>query len=369
MNDERSLRVLLDKLYEEFSDKYLNTSMLKISYLLKQYYPNISRKDMEAYSFLSAIYDYQMKVPLLIARFKTLIETMKQKGLEPLDMVEPSKYRLVVKTVIDKHKYFHRFDKCGEALPVFLKIFYDNEFEELVRGWDEYDVALIRAIRDYLDENKDSIISRYGYNAWKAADRILPSRNSVSPLKRINLFLRWIVRNEYPDLGLWSRLDPSKLYYPLGSEIMRVGGRLVFGRELKPSRKEMKFFTSRFKALNPGDPVKYDFVLSRIQILGICLDSIEYSHCSICPLNKYCKAYDKVKRLRTHGIRYPSLHSTRPSKEALSKHNIIVMKTIEYLKSTSLISGRDCTADYPIAKDLRPGILCKINNKLIIRSL
>ncbi len=365
MNDERSLRALLDKLYEEFSGKYLNTSMLKIPYLLKHYYPNISRKDIEAYAFLSAIYDYQMKVPLLITRFKTLIETMKWKGLEPIDMVEPSNYRLVVKNVIDKHKYFHRFDKYAEALPILLKIFYENELEELIRGWDEYDIALIRAIRNYLGENRDSIISKYGYNAWKAADRILPSRNSASPLKRINLFLRWIVRREYPDLGLWSRLDPSKLYYPLGSEIMRVGGRIVFGRELKPNRREMKSFTRYFRMLNLRDPVKYDFVLSRIQILGMCLDSIEYSHCSICPLNKYCKAYNKVKRLRTHGIGFPLLPGTRPSKEALSKHNMIVKKTIEYLKSINLISGMDCRMDHPIVKDLRPDIFC-INNKVVI---
>jgi len=50
--------------------------------------------------------------------------------------------------------------------------------------------------------------------------------------KRINLFLRWVVRDEYPDLGIWRNLDKSKLLIPLGNEIARVAGRVFFERAL-----------------------------------------------------------------------------------------------------------------------------------------
>lgn len=62
---------------------------------------------------------------------------------------------------------------------------------------------------------------------------IMPKPNPRSPLKRINLFLRWVVRDEYLDLGLWKTIDKNRLKIPLGLEIARVAGRLFFGRDLK----------------------------------------------------------------------------------------------------------------------------------------
>ncbi|WP_169714747.1 TIGR02757 family protein [Spirochaeta cellobiosiphila] len=80
--------------------------------------------------------------------------------------------------------------------------------------------------------------------------------------KRLNLFLRWVIRKDNVDLGLWS-LSPSKLLIPLDTHMHKIG--LKYGMTVRKnsSGKCVSDMTSFFKQLCPDDPVKYDFALTR----------------------------------------------------------------------------------------------------------
>ncbi len=178
------------------------------------------------------------------------------------------------------------------AFPRLLRIVYDEDLEEKVKDSDEPDLKLNEVIwrKLYEYKNKD-LIPEY---AWEriAKKNFLPKPDSRSPLKRINLFLRWMARDEYPDLGLWSSIDKKKLKVPLGKEISRTAGRVFYGKEeIEIDRKHMYRLTRKLAEINPDDPIKYDFVLTGPQILGICLKKLMYSHYSVCPLRNICQVY------------------------------------------------------------------------------
>src|SRR4029453_15430384 len=88
--------------------------------------------------------------------------------------------------------------------------------------------------------------------------------------KRMNLFLRWMVRGpDGVDLGLWKFLPPSKLLIPLDTHIYRVGRALKLTRRRTANWKTAREITDRLKILDREDPVKYDFALTRPGILKL----------------------------------------------------------------------------------------------------
>ena len=82
--------------------------------------------------------------------------------------------------------------------------------------------------------------------------------------KRLNLFLRWMVRDDQVDLGLWKSIDKAKLIVPMDVHIFRVSRMLGFCHRKNISLKAAVEVTDRFAQIEPDDPVKYDFALCRI---------------------------------------------------------------------------------------------------------
>jgi uncharacterized protein (TIGR02757 family) len=91
-----------------------------------------------------------------------------------------------------------------------------------------------------------------------------PSPVDGSACKRLNLYLRWMVRREGVDLGVWRGVDPSALVIPLDAHIITLGRRLALTRYRSPGWKMAVDITSSLRRLDPRDPVKYDFALHRM---------------------------------------------------------------------------------------------------------
>lgn len=89
----------------------------------------------------------------------------------------------------------------------------------------------------------------------------LPNPTKGSPCKRINLFLRWMVRKRDVDFGLWNTIKPDELIIPLDVHIWRVSKRLGFTGRNSQSLKTAIEITEYLKKIEPEDPLKYDFVL------------------------------------------------------------------------------------------------------------
>ncbi|MEM1723794.1 MAG: DUF2400 family protein [Candidatus Jordarchaeales archaeon] len=110
----------------------------------------------------------------------------------------------------------------------------------------------------------------------------------TSALKRLNLFMRWMVR-PYPDLNLWNFIDKRHLLVSLDDGLRRVLSR-AFSVNVRPNWRGVIDATRFLRKLNPDDPVKYDYLLSRVSIMGYCAKELEKSRCYLCPLVNLCEA-------------------------------------------------------------------------------
>jgi uncharacterized protein (TIGR02757 family) len=97
-----------------------------------------------------------------------------------------------------------------------------------------------------------------------------PCPSSGSGCKRLNLFLRWMVRRDEVDLGVWTRVPASKLIVPLDTHVIRLGRCLRLTRYASPGWKMAAEITASLRAIDPDDPVKYDFSLCHLGMMNAC---------------------------------------------------------------------------------------------------
>ena len=91
-----------------------------------------------------------------------------------------------------------------------------------------------------------------------------PSPEKGSACKRLNLYLRWMARRDGVDLGVWRRPDPSQLVLPLDAHTVAIARTVRLTRYRSPGWAMALDVTRRLRALDPADPVKYDFAFHRM---------------------------------------------------------------------------------------------------------
>jgi len=91
-----------------------------------------------------------------------------------------------------------------------------------------------------------------------------PSPVDGSACKRLNLYLRWMVRRDGVDLGVWSAVAPRALVIPLDAHIYSIARRVGLTRYKAAGWAMARDITKRLRRLDPEDPVKYDFALHRM---------------------------------------------------------------------------------------------------------
>ncbi|MBU1172758.1 MAG: TIGR02757 family protein [Proteobacteria bacterium] len=92
----------------------------------------------------------------------------------------------------------------------------------------------------------------------------LPEKGSAC--KRMNLFLRWMVRKDDVDTGAWTCLLPERLIIPLDTHMHKISRNLGLTTRNQADMKTALDITQAFGHINPADPVKYDFALTRFGI-------------------------------------------------------------------------------------------------------
>lgn len=95
-----------------------------------------------------------------------------------------------------------------------------------------------------------------------------PERGSTC--KRLNMFLRWMVRHDAAgvDFGIWKNIRPSQLLIPLDVHVERVARRLGLLQRPQTDWKAVLELTENLRVFDPEDPVKYDFALFGLGVLG-----------------------------------------------------------------------------------------------------
>jgi uncharacterized protein (TIGR02757 family) len=121
----------------------------------------------------------------------------------------------------------------------------------------------------------------------------LPSAGSAC--KRLNLFLRWMVRRDEVDLGVWRRVSPARLIIPLDVHVIRVGRCLGLTRYASPGWRMAESITASLRQIDPSDPVRYDFALCHVGMRGLCGFRTPRGD-SRCPLRGACRPHARRQR-------------------------------------------------------------------------
>ena len=122
-----------------------------------------------------------------------------------------------------------------------------------------------------------------------------PRPSAGSGCKRLNLFLRWMVRQDALDLGVWPRVFPSQLVVPLDTHVIRVGRCLGLTRYASPGWPMARDITASLRRLDPADPVKYDFSLCHLGMMNACGFNRPQKD-STCPLRGLCQPHARRRR-------------------------------------------------------------------------
>jgi uncharacterized protein (TIGR02757 family) len=149
-------------------------------------------------------------------------------------------------------------------------------------GHEDIKYALEKLVNYFMNIDTSPI---YGKNIRPyGLKQFFPSPESGSACKRLNLFLRWMVRTKDIDLGIWNKIPPSKLIIPLDTHIARISRCLDLTKRKSSDWKTAREITDELKQMNPGDPLKYDFALCHQGISGLCRGERFRSVCSSCAI-------------------------------------------------------------------------------------
>ena len=220
-------------------------------------------------------------------------------------------------------------DRMGPTPAGFLATFHPNRhtarFEGLVHRWNSpRDIAvLLWILRRILEDHSsienlvlegmggdDTVIERglenisnaalnTDYRKFYSRDDLatrrgvryfFPRPSDGSACKRLNLFIRWMVReDDGVDCGVWQRIRPAQLIVPLDTHIARIGSYIGLTRYSSPGWRMAVDITRSLRELDPSDPLKYEFALCHLGIAGDCPRKQDVVKCAQCPIQAVCR--------------------------------------------------------------------------------
>ncbi|TGN08115.1 TIGR02757 family protein [Leptospira ilyithenensis] len=289
-NLPKELKSSLDEAIREYSDiKYLSTDPIIFAHGYKD------AKDKEIISLFSALYAYgnvkaikQFLTPLFenlgphpydsIDREDSYFEDcIRKMGYYRFQTKEDNRNFLrAIAKLIHKFKPSNRDMDSGILEGYFLDS--ENRFDP------------IPGIARFQETLQNEVISLNKTNKIASGLKFLIGEpNSVSAKKRICLFLRWMVRSQFPDFAIYKIIRANELPFPLDVHIQRLIKILGISERKTFGMKEAIDVRNFFKNLNPEDPLLYDFYLTRIGMIQKCKGVKIESICSGCKIRKVCK--------------------------------------------------------------------------------
>lgn len=109
-----------------------------------------------------------------------------------------------------------------------------------------------------------------------------------SACKRLTLFVRWMARERYPDLGIWRRVPTGELRIPLDQHVYWIAYHLGLTARRTRTWAAVEEVTEALRRIDPVDPTKYDFVLCHTGISGDCPKQRDLAVCGPCVVRPDC---------------------------------------------------------------------------------
>ena len=237
------LKKFLDDKYQEYNNiKFIEEDPIQIPHLFT------NQKDIEIAGFLTSIISWGNRKSI-INNAKKMMNLMDD---SPYDFIKNSK-----DSEIKKLNFVHRtFNSIDFQFFIFsLKniytkfdsmedIFFDDKSDYMFDG-------IIKFRKTFFSVDHEKRSHKHISN---------PLKNSCC--KRINMFLRWMVRNDQNvDFGIWKKINKSKLSCPLDVHTGRVARKLGLIQRNQNDFKSLRELDLNLRLLDEKDPVKYDFSL------------------------------------------------------------------------------------------------------------
>jgi len=210
--------------------------------------------DREIAGFVAAALAYGNVTQIL----KSVEKVLKPMGASPRLWLLKSSASDISRTFL---LFKHRFT-TGAELSIFL-----INIKTAIEKHGSLENCFLKHYRPADETLADAIYAFVNdFNARGCAPTLTPCPEKKSSFKRLNLFLRWMVRSDAVDPGVWGKVPPSKLIIPLDTHMFQVAKRTGLTRRNDTSMKTALEITAAFRKVSPEDPVRYDFSLTRAGI-------------------------------------------------------------------------------------------------------
>ena len=247
--DLTTLKDLLDSYVEIYNNPaFIEDDPISIPHLFS------NRKDIEIIGLWTALLSWGLR-KTIINKSRELCEIM---DYDPYDFIMNHTDNDLKRVSKFKHRTFNGTDAL--CMISFFKWYYSQ--------YDSIENAFIP------DQSHEGEYMKHGIHNFhqtflRAPDYVVRTKKHVanpmakSSCKRINMFLRWMVRNDDRgvDFGLWSKIDMGQLMIPLDVHVYRVAVRLGLVNRKQTDWLTVENLTQKLRLLNPDDPVIYDYAL------------------------------------------------------------------------------------------------------------
>lgn len=259
------LKALLDELYHRYSRPvFLSTSALGIPHGYAR------PTDQEIAAFVTAALAYG-NVKQIHRSAKAALEAMGESPARFIRRFDPARAPAHFRQFV--HRFNSGFDLALLCHLLHQAIAAAGSLQAFfLKGYDPTHEDIGPALTSFVDRMLSLDVSPFypsGLLPAKAGVRFFfPSPAQGSACKRLNLFLRWMVRRgDGIDFGIWTEVSPGKLIVPLDTHVARIVRQLGLTKVKQPNWRMAKEVTQRLRAFDPEDPVKYDFALCRLGVL------------------------------------------------------------------------------------------------------
>jgi len=212
------------------------------------------KQDIEIMGFWASILAWGQR-KTIINKCHELIERM---GGTPYDFIMNHTESDLKPFLSFKHRTFNDVDTL-----YFISFFrwYYQQYQSLEQAFSQFLSTKDLNVRSAIAGFHHLFFSLEEFPSRTKKHIATPDRNSAC--KRINMFLRWMVRKDEAgvDFGIWSEISMSQLICPCDVHVGRVAQKLGLISNDKYNWKVAEALTNKLKAFDPKDPVKYDFAL------------------------------------------------------------------------------------------------------------
>ena len=207
------------------------------------------KEDIEIISFLISIISWGNRKSIIKSGNK-LREIL---GSSPIDFIMRFKEK-DLKKIDFIHRTFNKFD-----LIYFLK-----SLKNIYENHDGLENVFSKNLNDEFMYNNISDFRKifFSLNHEKRMEKHISNPKKNSACKRINMFLRWMVRNDgVVDFGIWKKIKPSMLSCPLDVHTANIGRKLNLISRKQNDLKTVLELDQKLRLFDKNDPVKYDYAL------------------------------------------------------------------------------------------------------------